>query len=104
MNKRITSIGYEIPGKNDSYVDFQEAPSLMDADVLLISPDSISPLGEWVSFTSSDGGCYNVEASKSYIQKVNHLRKEIVDHLKAGKSVFIFLTQEENKTLASGVS
>jgi len=104
MSKQIITIGYEIPGKDDNYVAFQEATSLMDADILLISPDSIRPQGDWVSFTSSDGGCYNVEASNRYKQKVTHLKKEIEDHLRAGKSAFIFLTQEENETLASGVS
>lgn len=104
MSKEIISIGHVIPGHDDYYIDFQNAGSLMDADVLLISPDSITPSGDWVSFTSSDGGCYNVGASNRYKQKVAHLRKEIEDHLKAGKNVFIFLTQEETTSLSSGVS
>ncbi len=104
MSKQLITIGYEIPGKDDNYVDFYEATSLMDADVLLISADSITPRGDWVHFTTSDGGCYNVEASNRYTQKVTHLRKEIEDHLRAGKNVFIFLTQEEKETLASGIS
>ncbi len=57
-----------------------------------------------MSFTSSDGGCYNVETSNRYLQKVNHLKKEIEDHLNAGKNVFLFLNKEINETLASGVS
>ena len=73
MTKQIFTIGYEIPGKSDSYVDFRETLSLMDADVLLISPDALRPWGDWVSFTSSDGGCYNVEASNRYKQKMSHL-------------------------------
>jgi len=76
----------------------------MDADVLLISPDSLRPLGDWVSFTSSDGGCYNVKASNRYTQNISHLKKEIEDHLNAGKNVFIFLTAEEMQTLSNGVS
>jgi hypothetical protein len=104
MSKQLITIGYVIPGKDDGYVDFQDATSLMDADVLLISPDSIRPQGDWVSFTSSDGGCYNVEASNRYKQKLTHLKKEIGDHLRAGKSIFVFLTQEEHETLASSVS
>lgn len=42
----------------------------MDADILLISPDSLEPRGDWVSFTVRDGGCYNVGASKEYKQKI----------------------------------
>jgi len=104
MSKQIITIGYEIPGKEDNYVDFHQRISLMDADILLISPDSLRPWGDWISFTSSDGGCYNVEASNRYTQKITHLKKEIEDHLRAGKNVFIFLTQEEKETLANGVS
>lgn len=104
MSEQIITIGYEIPGNSDNYVDFNDAISLMDADVLLISPDSIRPWGDWISFTSSDGGCFNVEASNRYRQKITRLKKEIEDHLKAGKNIFIFLTQEEKDTLASGVS
>jgi len=104
MNKQIFSIGYDIPGKDDNYIDFHKPLSLMDADILLISPDSLRPWGDWVSFTTSDGGCYNVEASNRYKEKISHLKKEIEDHLRAGKSVFIFLTQEEKENLADGVS
>lgn len=104
MSKEIISIGYVIPGHDDHCVDFQDDSSLMDADVLLISPQSVTPSGDWVRFTSSDGGCYNVGASNTYKQKVAHLRKEIEDHLKAGKNVFIFLTQEQKASLSSGVS
>lgn len=45
MSKQLITVGYEIPGKEDNYVDFQETTSLMDADVLLISSDSVRPLG-----------------------------------------------------------
>lgn len=85
MSKEIISIGYVIPGHEDHYVDFQDASSLMDADVLLVSPHSITPNGDWVSFTSSDGGCYNVGASNRYKQKVTHLKKGNRGPLKSRK-------------------
>lgn len=104
MNKQIISIGYQIPGNSDTYVDFQNPISLMDADILLISPDSLVPQGEWISFTTSDGGCYNVQASTKYTENISHLKKELQDHLSAGKNAFIFLNQEVKETLASGAS
>ena len=76
----------------------------MDADILLISPDSLSPRGDWVSFTTSDGGCYNVATSQTYKQKISRLKKEVEDHLNAGKNVFILLTKKEEYQLASSVS
>ncbi|MFA6525646.1 MAG: hypothetical protein WCT33_05275 [Patescibacteria group bacterium] len=104
MSKQISTIGYDIPGGNGNHIDFYGDLSLMDADILLISPDSLTPVGNWVDFTLSDGGCYNVEASKKYKQKISRLKKEIGDHLRMGKSVFIFLTQEKKEYLASSLS
>lgn len=104
MRKDLISIGYEIPGKEESYIDFDSQVSLMDADILIISPDSLEPWGDWVSFTTSDGGCYNVQASNRYKDLLLHLKKELEDHLMAGKNVFVFLTREKIETLASGVS
>lgn len=104
MKKQIFTIGYTIPTFDENHVDFYEERSLMDADILLISPDSLMPRGDWVSFTSSDGGCYNVAASKNYRQKIQHLKKEIIDHLNAGKNVFVLLTKEEEHILANSVS
>jgi hypothetical protein len=104
MNKQILTIGYEIPGYSDNCVSFGSNLSLMDADVLLISTESLLPWGDWVSFTSSDGGCYNVEASNIYKKRMNHLRKEIRDHLNSGKNIFIFLNKEIKTSLANSVS
>jgi hypothetical protein len=104
MEKQIFTIGYTIPTFEKNQVDFNNGQSLMDADILLISPDALEPIGHWVNFTVSDGGCYDVDASKTYKQKMSSLRKEIEDHLNAGKNVFILLTKEEEYSLSSGVS
>ena len=39
MEKQIFTIGYTIPTFDKNYVDFYDELSLMDADILLISPD-----------------------------------------------------------------
>lgn len=104
MSKKIFSIGYEIPGNNAEYIDFLSEQSLMDADILLISPDSLRPSGNWVSFTASDGGCYNIESSKAYKLRISQLKKEIQGHLKSGKNVFILLSKKEEYPLAYSVA
>jgi len=104
MEKQIFTIGYTIPTFDKNHVDFYDGLSLMDADVLLISPDALEPRGDWVNFTTSDSGCYNVTASKTYKQKMSSLRKEIEDYLNAGKNVFILLTKKEEYQLANSVS
>ena len=104
MEKQIFTIGYTIPTFDKNYVDFYDELSLMDADLLLISPDSLEPKGDWVGFTTSDGGCYNVAASRIYKQKISCLNKEIEDYLNAGKNVFVLLTKREEYQLANSVS
>jgi hypothetical protein len=104
MNKQIISIGYQIPGKHELCISFDKPTSLMDADILLISPESLIPWRGWVTFGLSDGGCYNVESSNTYKQNMSHLKKEIEDHLKVGKNIFILLNKEEINTLASGTT
>jgi len=104
MEKQIFTIGYTIPTFDESYIDFYSGSSLMDADILLISPESLEPRGDWVSFTTSDGGCYNVSTSQTYKQKISRLKKEVEDHLNAGKIVFVLLTKKEEYQLANSVS
>jgi hypothetical protein len=104
MEKQIFTIGYTIPAFDENFIDFYNEASLMDADILLISPDSLTPRGDWVSFTTSDGGCYNVSASRTYKQKILRLKKEVDDYLNAGKNVFVLLTKKEEYQLANSVS
>jgi hypothetical protein len=103
MSRQLLTIGFEIPGFGESNVYFSSSFSIMDADVLLISPDSIRPSGDWVSF-SAGGGCYNVGPSKIFEERVYQLKKEILDHLNSGKSVFILLSRKEEFQLAQSVS
>jgi hypothetical protein len=103
MSKQLLTIGYEIPGFSENKVDFYDRFSLMDADILLLSPNAISPIGEWVSFTAG-GGCYNVDSSKRFEEKILHLKKELIDYLSSGKNAFIFLSRKEEYQLAQSVS
>lgn len=104
--KQIFTIGYTIPTFDENCVDFYDGVSLMDADILLISPELFSPresYSSWINF-SSGGGCYNAPTSSEYEEKVSHLKKEVRDFLQSGKSAFILLSKKENHTLSSGVS
>jgi len=106
MEKQIVTIGYTIPTFDKNAVDFYDGASLMDADILLISPELLFPrgsYGSWIEF-SSGGGCYNAPTSSEYEEKISHLKKEVTDFLQFGKSVFIILSKKESHTLSSGVS
>lgn len=103
MTKQISTIGIEIPGQGNDEIDFLSHFSLMDADIVVISPESIRPNGDWVSF-SAGGGCYNVEPSKWFQERLSHLQKELRDLLNSGKTAFIFLSRKEEFQLAQSVS
>lgn len=103
MNKQLLTIGFEIPGFDENNVDFLDRFSLMDADTLLISTGEISPSGDWVNF-SAGGGCYNVEPSKKFEEKLLHLKKELIDYLNTGKTAFILLSTKLDFQLAHSVS
>ena len=103
MTRQLLTIGIEIPGQGENDIDFSDHFSLMDADVLVISPSSVRPSGDWVTF-SAGGGCYNVEPSKNFQEKSAHLRKELLDLLNSGKTAFIFLSRKEEFQLAQSVT
>lgn len=104
MKKDILTMGFEIPGFSNLEKDFSSNISLMDADIIAISPDAISPNGYgWISFTSG-GGCYDVSASARFIENTKHLKKELSDMLELGKTIFIFLNQKQSFSLALNVT
>jgi len=104
MEKQIFTIGYEIPGHSEDCLDFKHKQSLMDADILLVSPELLSPSYEdWVSF-SSGGGCCGISESSEYMEQLSHFKKEVEDFLKSGKNIFIFLSKKESYQLASGTT
>ena len=104
MKKDILTMGFEIPGFSNLEKDFSSNISLMDADIIAISPQIISPSSYgWVSFTSG-GGCYDVSTSEKFIENTNHLKKELSDMLELGKTVFLFLDKKQSFSLAFSVT
>lgn len=105
MAKELLTIGYQIPSFEKNEIDFQSNTSLMDSDILLISPESISPssYGDWVQFSGGDG-CYGIRASKAFKNKITQLKKETNDLLESGKTVFIILSENQSYHIANSVS
>lgn len=105
MKKDIFTMGFEIPGFSNLETNFSSNLSLMDADIVVISPEVVCPSEYgWVNFSSGGNGCYDVATSKSFLQKSEHLKKELSDMLKLGKTVFFFLTKKNSYSLAHSVS
>ena len=103
MTKDMISLGFEIPGFSNLEKQFSASISLMDADIIIISPAIIAPNGSWINF-SSGGGCYDISTSKRFLQQTEHLKKELIDFLKLGKTIFLFLDEKKSFSLALSVT
>src|SRR5680860_342200 len=105
MKKDIFTMGFEIPGFSNLEKDLSSNLSLMDADIVAISPEITRPNGYgWVNFSSGGNGCYDVASSKTFLQKSENLKKELLDMLKLGKTIFLFLSKKNSYTFANSVS
>lgn len=104
MSKQIQTVGFEIPGYSDCNISYSSRNSLMDADLLVISPESINlSWSNWIQFTAG-GGCYDIPSSENFMKNINHFQKELSDFLEQGKNIFIFLSKKEEFYLATSVS
>lgn len=104
MNKEIITIGYEIPGFGSSEAGFGSDQSLLDADIVVISPEEITPsYRDWVSFNAG-GGCHSVEASQNFERDLGRLQKELSDFLSSGRTAFVFLSKVNSPQLSSGTT
>ncbi|SEW49061.1 hypothetical protein SAMN05421841_3996 [Chryseobacterium wanjuense] len=105
MEKDIITFGFEIPGYSNFEKNITSNVSLMDADIVVICPEIIKPSSHsWVSFSSGGGGCYDVSASTNFINKLQHLKKELTDMLKLGKTIFILLSEKNTFLIALSTS
>lgn len=105
QKKDILTMGYIIPKIESNELSLNSDYSLMDADLFVISPVSFQPsFWGWVDFSNSGGGCYNVEPSKVFEDRISHLKKELKDFLSLWKTVFIFLSKKRDFSLATGVT
>lgn len=90
--RRLLSIGYEIPGFSDSYLPFESDRSLLDADVILFYPT----LCDFSSSTYFQGKRrIDNDQSTSAVEHCERWRQELAEALKAGKTVVVFLAALE---------
>jgi len=89
----IASVGFQIPGHNESYIEFRSKKSLMDYDVVIFDPTlPYYEMGEDYQGKT----CYGHTGSFQLKEDLAHWRSELVKALKAGKSVFFFLSSQED--------
>ncbi|MBN3741215.1 MULTISPECIES: hypothetical protein [Burkholderia] len=85
---KIYTVGFDLPGNEFQYVDFNSDTTLLDADIVLYEPT----LGSPQSVESYNGRALLTEhASFIAKQRLDHWRSEIVGAVNAGKLVIVFL-------------
>jgi len=99
MNKKIVTIGYEIPGRGDSLVDYFVKDSLMDADIVLFNP--CFPRGSVEDYCQGKPSYYE-SGSFEYKEQVKHWKKELSNFLESGKSIFLLLAEKDTFYLRTG--
>lgn len=91
MTKKIISVGSEIPGGVSEYIPLRSNRSLLDADIVVFSPEM---RGEYyVSHNHQGKPRLGESASFEAVGDAAHWRSEIQGALNAGKTVIIYLTE-----------
>ena len=96
--KKIITVGYELPGKSDSLVDFNAKNSLMDSDIVIFSPET--PSGYDDSYQGKQS--YSDTGSFQYKDATQHWKNELTSFLNSGCTVFLFLSEKESFFLKTG--
>ena len=90
--RNILTVGYEIPGFSDRYLNFTSDRSLLDADVILFSPT----LSEFYSSTYYQGKRrIHDDYSSSAVEHCRRWKQELSEAIKVGKTVIVFLSELE---------
>ncbi len=100
--KNIISVGFQIPGYSDNYISFRSNKSLLDADIVIFSPDiSIYKTDTWNS-TYQGKRSLSENASFDLITDSKHWKNEILYLLNEGKNVFIIFSDYEEVFIYTG--
>lgn len=99
MARRIFSVGVEIPGDEAENVNFLSPQSLLDADIVLFSPE-VPYIYERDTYQGKP--CLSDDASFRAKNAIAHWRRELDAALKAGKLVVVFLQAPQVVFAATG--
>jgi hypothetical protein len=93
----VIGVGLSIPSKEEDFLSFDSNGSLSDADVAIFDP-SFADLTryhlDYPNGTFQGKKLYNIDSSFKIKEHLTHWYNEINSLLKAGKCVFIVLTEK----------
>jgi hypothetical protein len=101
MQKHVISVGFDIPGEVSECASFSSDTSLLDADIVVFSPN----LGEYESSESYQGkDCLSKHDSGRLKADSAHWKRELHIALEAGKTVFVVMLGVETLYIHTGAS
>lgn len=99
MPKHIISVGFDIPGEVSECVDFTSDSSLLDADIVVFSPN----VEDYTADETYQGKSLLTKESSGRIQIDSaHWKKELLIALESGKTVFVVMLGVESLYIHTG--
>lgn len=101
MEKKIITIGYEIPGYSDWSYAYSANQSLLDADIIVFEPDFSSYNLDYPSHYQGKP-LYDKNSSFDLQEDSQHWRRELSIALESGKTVFVFFAKYNDVFIHTG--
>ena len=103
MEKKIITIGFDLPGYSDLYYSYSTNQSLLDADIVLFQPDLSSYSLDYSSETYFQGKpCYDKNSSFNLQEDSLRWKIELSTALASGKTVFVFFKEYKEIYIHTG--
>jgi hypothetical protein len=101
--KRISSIGFEIPGHTDHYIQLNSFSSLSDTDIAIFSPDfHYEHYGYSTTETYEGKNLYSKDSSAKILEHRRHWNLELLNFLEHGGTLIIMLRGKKNFFVYTG--
>lgn len=104
--KKIVSVNVAVPGDQIKYFHYNEKKSLLDYDIIIVDPDFNEHYVTKDIYSGGDsylGKPLLTDVSSFKIKEaIEHWRREIIEAVRAGKSVFVLLNEEETVYASTG--
>jgi len=101
MPKNIIKIGIEIPGDESKYTSLKSKLSLLDYDIAVIDPN-IDEFYDYSFDRYLGKRCLSDTSSFQLKEHIEHWRREILEAVKAGKTIFLLLNERQEIYVATG--
>lgn len=100
MSRKILTVGFELASPEIKAVNFQSKLSLLDWDIVLFKPD----IDDFIDYSDQYQGkpCLSDSASFKLRESCEHWRRELLQVVKAGKTVVVYLSSLTEVYIDSG--